>query len=348
VGTSEELAAVGSWQRDLCAALHAPIWSAVIDAILADLAEDHDTSSTQLLLADGGDPVTTNVWLRFLGAVHRLVLDDPTGPLAACLPTAGGRADARGAVAAFGVYVDRHRDDVACEMRRPVQTNEIGRAAALSAAMRWLGGDLHLRELGASAGLNLWLDRYRVVADDVAWGPSGSPLALDRCFASGVPTGAPFTVVTRRGCDRLPLDPASAEDRRALRSFVWPDHVDRLARLDAAIALADPVAIDAQDGVDWARGQLRDLRPGRTALFHSIVLPYFDQSSRDELAHAIHAAGERATPTHSLAWVSFELAPELDDAELLVSRWPERDRYRLARLSPHGEEIRWHEDRLDG
>jgi hypothetical protein len=341
VSTPEQLAAVGVWQRDQCHALGAPTWVAVIDAIVADLDRDRHTSATELLCADPGDPVTTNVWLRILGAVHRLVLDDPTGPLAACLPTAGGIADPPAAVAAFGVYVEGHRDAIAHEMGSPVQTNEVGRAAALSASMRWLGGDLHLREVGASAGLNLWLDRYRVVADRVSWGPPGSPLVLNGSFASGVPSGAPFAVLTRRGCDRMPLDPTSEADRRVLRSFVWPDHVDRLARLDTALALADPVTIDAQDGVTWSREQLRRLPRGRTVLFHSIVLPYFDSSAREQLTCEVHAAGEGATASESLACVSFELAADLGDAELVVARWPERDVHRLARLSPHGDRIRW-------
>ena len=343
--TTEPVRAVGEWQRDQCTLLGAPTWAAVIDALLGEL--DQGTAATRLLTDDPGDPATSNVWLRFLGSVHRLALDDPGSRLAAYLPTAGGESNPRGAVAEIDDFVAQHRDDLAREMQRPVQTNEIGRSVALSAAVRWLGGDLHLLELGSSAGLNLQLDNYRYVAESVAWGSPGSPVVLDGFFASGTPPATACVVRTRRGCDLHPIDLADADDVRALRSFVWPDHAERLARLDAAISVAHPVPIDAQGCVEWSHEQLQRLRPGRTVVFHSIVLPYLPPAEIDELTRAIHDAGARATHTDSLAWVSFELAPDADHAEVTVRRWPEQDVHRLARLSPHGDRIRWEVEPLE-
>jgi hypothetical protein len=313
----------------------------VIEAFVDDLEHDRDTAPSRLLGGDGDDPATSNVWLRLLGAVHRLVLDDPTTPLAACMPTAGGRSDPRGAVAALADFAATHEAALAREMQHPVQTNEVGRSVALSAAMRWVGGELHLRELGASAGLNLWLDRYRVVAGERAWGPPDSPVVLDGFFASGSPPDAPLDICTRRGCDRQPVDLTDPRARRLLRSFVWPDHVERLARLDAAISVAGPVDLDAEDAVAWTRAQLEMLGPGRTVLYHSVVLPYLGDEAVADLTTVMHAAGERATGERALAWVALEWTPDVQSAELTASRWPERDAHRLAVLSPHGDKIRW-------
>jgi len=237
-------------------------------------------------------------------------------------------------------FVAAHRDDVAREMAMPVQTNEVARGGALSAAMGWLGGPLRLREVGASAGLNLWLDRCRVVGDDVAWGPADAALRFDGLFAEGRPEVQSFTVVDRAGCDRRPLDVTLPDDRRLLRGFVWPDHVERLARLDAAMAVAGRARVDAADLVAWTRDELADLEAGRTVVFHSIVIMYLDLEAQHAFADVVGDAGERATADTSLAHVSFELGDH--DAELVVRRWPERDVHVLATLSPHGGNIRWH------
>jgi hypothetical protein len=333
-----ELRDAAAWQAGYCRELAAPTWAAVIDALAADV--DGTTAAATLLRGDDSPVLGTMLWLRFLGAVHRLVLDDPVGPLAAVLPTAGGRSDPDAAAAEVPRFVETHREAIESEMQRPVQTNEVARGAVLSAALGWLGGDLHLREVGASAGLNLWLDRYRVVGDGFGWGPPDAPLTFDDSFTDGTPVVQPFTVVSRSGCDRSPLDVTSRPDRRALRSFVWPDHRDRLARLDAAMAGVGPVRIDACDLVEWVRDALADLPPGRTVVYHSIVLMYLDVDQRAAFARELEAAGRRTDGDTALAHVSFELgAPP--DAELLVRRWPEGDAHRLALMSAHGADIRW-------
>jgi hypothetical protein len=122
---------------------------------------------------------------------------------------------------------------------------------------------------------------------------------------------------------------------------VWPDHVERLARLDAAISVAGPVDLDAEDAVAWTRTQLEMLGPGRTVLYHSVVLPYLGVEAVADLTTAIHAAGDRATGERALAWVALEWTPDAQGAELTAWRWPERDAHRLAVLSPHGDNIRW-------
>jgi len=115
-------------------------------------------------------------------------------------------------------------------MRADVQTNEVGRSAPLSAAMNYLtvtaGLPLRLLEVGASAGLNLWMDRYFVQAGAAGWGPPDSPVQLAGHFTSGQPPAAAMTVVDRRGCDLNPLHPVRS--RLLLESFIWPEHVGRL------------------------------------------------------------------------------------------------------------------------
>lgn len=347
VRVRDRLREVGEWQAALCERLGSPTWAAVIRRLLPELARGGAASS---LLDDGADPSTSMVWLRLLGAVHRLVLDDPRRELAAYLPTAGGRLAPDRAAAAAHRFLEAETETVRVEMRQRVQTNEVGRAAALSAAMNWLGGELDLFELGASAGLNLWLDRYRVTTETTAWGPPDAKVVLEGAFSEGCPPAEDFRVRTRRGCDLDPLDPSDPAHRRLLRSFVWPDHVERLARLDAAIAAAGRTTIDRSDCVTWTRRQMRRRSParGRSVVYHSVVLPYLRHEEEQELAEVIEEAGRHTDEARRLAWLTLEpFADTANELELAVRRWPENDAWRLATVAPLGGEIRWHPRRLE-
>lgn len=326
-------------QARLCRQAGSPTYEAVLLALI----DRPHSAAARLLADDGGDPQSTALHLRLLGAVHRLALTEPDCPLRRWYPSTGGAVDPDAAVPAFFDTVEAHADRLAVDMQAPVQTNEVGRAAVLSAALNWavdrLGGPVRLLEVGASAGLNLWLDRYRVVAPGTAWGPPGSPVQLVGQFASGTPPSPTVTVVDRRGCDRRPLDLADPATRLLLRSFVWPEHVERLGRLDAAVAAADPVAVDEADAVPWITAQLADLPADvTTVVFHSVVMQYLSAEDRAHFAAAVRGA---ARPGRRLAWIAME--PRPDYAHMVVSAevWPPGERHHLATCTPHGSEVSW-------
>ena len=83
-------------------------------------------------------------------------------------------------------------------------------------------------------------------------GPADSPLRVRPARGSvGAPdlAGRAARWPSAGGCDLAPIDAATAEGRLRLRSFVWPDQLDRLARLDGALAAAqaDPPVVDQAD-----------------------------------------------------------------------------------------------------
>ncbi len=132
-------------------------------------------------------------------------------------------------------------------MTRTVQTNEPGRAAVLYGVLLWLTErhplPVRLLEIGASGGLNLLADRFAYRVDGALLGDVASPLIFDEPW-EGRPVPDPsataraLRIARRAGCDLRPLDFASAEDRLTLRSYVWPDELDRLGRADAALEVA--------------------------------------------------------------------------------------------------------------
>jgi hypothetical protein len=227
-----------------------------------------------------------------------------------------------------------------------VQTNEVGRSAALVGGFLEAarpGLPLRVLEVGASGGLNLLFDRYRYVDADWSFGPEDSPLVFRSPWFGGAPDVAvPLEVIERRGCDLAPIDVGVEAGRRRLRSFVWADQLDRLGRLDAAlqVAAATPPTVDAADASEWVERQLaRPVTGVCTVLTHAIVFQYLSEQGRARMLAAIEAAGARSTEDAPLAWLRLE--PGGDQAELRLTTWPSGVTRLLATSAYHGPPVVW-------
>src|SRR3712207_4355564 len=167
----------------------------------------------------------------------------------------------------------------------PYTTLFRSRCATLLPALATIEGPLALVEVGASAGLCLYPDRYGYEYDGRPVGPP-SPVQL-RCTTSGpvpVPTALP-EVVARIGVDLHPLDVTDPDDRAWRRPLVWPGPVEaeRLQRLDAAAAIAaqEPPTLLAGDLLDRLPDALALVPDGATpVVLHTAVLPYVDAAHR--------------------------------------------------------------------
>jgi hypothetical protein len=280
-----------------------------------------------------------------MGAVHRLALEGRAPALAAHLPSTGGDGDHAAAWTALEGLLGTRRGELRAGLARPVQTNEVGRAAALLGGFlvvaRDTGLPLRTLELGASAGLNLRWDAFRYEGDDVAWGDPSSPVRLDVAppVAAAVPA---VTVAERAGCDPAPVDLGTEDGRLTLASYVWADQLERLARLDGAIALArrHPAAVERAAAVDWLAARLAAPSPGRaTVVYHSIVMQYLSAAERGELNAILARAGARATAAAPLARLALEPAGHY--AELRLTTWPGGRERLLAAAGYHGRPLRW-------
>jgi hypothetical protein len=295
-------------QAEECARFGSPLYA----ELLAACADDAEAGGVVAAVVAGHErrPV---VGLRLLGAVHRLVLEGRAPALAAYYPSVGGSGPPAGAWPALRATLAERGAEVAGLLDRTVQTNEVGRSAALYGGLLAAGGELPVRllEVGASAGLNLLVDRYAYVVGGRALGDPGSPLRLVEPWrGSPVPDPtAPLRVAERAGCDPDPVDPARREGRLTLAAYVWADQVERLRRLRAAlrVAAAAPAPVERRAGADWLEAVLRRPAPGRlTVVWHSVVWPYLAAAERARVEAALAAAGERATPAAPLAHLAYE------------------------------------------
>jgi hypothetical protein len=240
--------------------------------------------------------------------------------------------------------------------RRLTQTNEPGRLAALLPALARLPGPLALLEVGASAGLCLYPDRYSYSyssagSDGLARGhhqrhldpADGASSVLLECATIGevpIPTRLP-EIVWRAGIDLQPLDAADPEDRRWLDTLVWPEQRARRARLASAaeIVANDPPLLVAGDATDALAGLAAQAPAGATlVLITAGVLVYLPFAERERFT-----AAARELPGH---WLSLEGVAVLPAVERAL---PPRagsfvvavDEHPLAWADPHGLTLEW-------
>jgi len=125
-----------------------------------------------------------------------------------------------------------------------------------------------------------------------------------------------------------------------LQSYIWPDQLERLARLRQAIEVVrhDPPQITAEPAARWlddrlSQQQSADIR----VLFHSFVWIYLPPAERDAIIQTVACAAERTSADRQLAWLRLE-----DDAAgkqhvMTVTTWPGGHERVLAHGSPHGQ-----------
>jgi hypothetical protein len=334
-------------QARICGAHGSPLYASLLEHAAGDV--ERSGPSWRALSLEGATALGADdaLALRFMGAIHRLVLTGSAPALAAHYPSVGGDGDARAACGLFSDVVEQNAGSLGGLMRQGVQTNEVGRCALLTGGFllvaRETGLPIHVLEMGASAGLNLRWDRYRYDCNGLAWGDPSSPVRLGSAIVAGTPPYDVETeVVGRAGCDLAPIDPSSADGVLTLTSLVWADQRQRLEDLRGALSVVrdEPVTVEQADGPTWVAKELETTREGvATIVFHSFVLQFIDRVGRERLTSALAAAGERATTRRPVAWLRLEWGG--DRGELRLTVWPDGTDRLLAVSSPHGANAEW-------
>lgn len=332
------------YQQHACLDNASPLYGALLAHLTADYEADGVTA--RLLAGYEEHPIANAVVLKLLAGVHRVVLAGEEPALAAYYPSVGGRSDGD-PWPALHELLGRRFEDVRSSLDVALQTNEVQRSGALVGGYlevgRRFGLPLHVLEIGASAGLNLVWDHYRYAAGDLRWGDPASPLTFDR-IEGDPPFDVDVTVSSRRGCDASPIDVHTEAGRQRLRSFVWADQLDRLARLDLAIAVATkvPFTIDGAKATEWLPMQLAERPAGcTTVVAHSIVMQYLPAADRALVRSLIESAGSNASTDRPLAWLRMEPGATKNRADVMLTCWPGGDERLLARTGYHGWPVEW-------
>jgi hypothetical protein len=328
----------------------APLYARLAEGIAAD-----EGLAALLLTA----PPTQRQPVLLFACVHALLLADPDHELARFYPDLAPEADPGDPLPAFRRFCTERRGPLdALLTSRSTQTNEIGRCALLVPVLALLADELgplaHV-DVGASAGLNLLLDRYayRYEPGGEVGGPSPVLLACGTRGPVPVPSALP-PIAARVGLDRSPVDVHDPEATRWLEACVWPDQTDRLARLRAALELARQTGVDVRPGdavEDATRLAGEVASAGHPVVTNTWVLNYLTGEGRRAYLDSLEALGAR----RDLSWVYAEspkVTPELpapadephrDKTVLTLVRWREGARRvdHLAVVHPHGYWMHW-------
>ncbi|UDY22269.1 DUF2332 domain-containing protein [Nocardioides sp. Kera G14] len=230
------------------------------------------------------------------------------------------------------------------------QTNEVGRLATLLPAFAQIEGPLALIEVGASAGLCLYPDRwsYDWTTDSGAVRLGDGP-ALE-CRVKGeapLPTQLP-DVAWRGGIDLNPLDVTDTDDMTWLETLVWPEHDDRRERLRTAVDVArsSPPRIVRGDLLTELPALVEEASSyGTVVVFHSAVIAYLTPEDRlrfealvrglvaDGMCHWVSNEGKRVIPSIT---ATGPVIPE--EKQMFVLGL---DGQALAHTHGHGRFMRW-------
>jgi hypothetical protein len=246
----------------------------------------------------------------------------------------------------FRRWLIDHWAAVAAEARvRATQTNEPRRLTAIMPVLAAIGPRVALIEVGASAGLCLYPDRYSYDYSgrrvDPVDGPS--PVLLNAATTGPVPLPShPPEVAWRAGLDLNPLRVGDPDDVRWLHTLVWPEQHERRRRLDAAIAIAraDPPVLVGGDAVADLEALVARAPAGVPLVVVSpAVLVYLAPEQREVFADTV---------TGLARWVSLDGAGVLPRVDALLPERPSPGEFTVsldgrpvARCGPHGQTLDW-------
>ncbi len=335
-------------QAASAAHMGSPLYAHLLEGLLTDLRMGGITA--ELLEGVSDQPMRDAIPLRYLATAHRLALAGDAPGLAQFYPSCGGSWHGENIAHEFVETAHQHRTEFTAGMQRNVQTNEVGRAPALASAFSLIshrhGLPLDVFEIGSSAGLLSRWDQYHYDTGHARLGDPASALRFDASWwTAPVPSlHSNVRIARRRGSDIAPIDASTRDGRLTMMSFVWPDHVERMARLRAALDIAAqfPVTVEQADAGEWLTHHLASGPQSGTAtvVFHSIVWQYLPKPTRDRVRGALYAAAARAHQGAPLFWVRMEPATAAV-ADVRLTSWPGGSEEVLAEVGYHGADIRW-------
>lgn len=362
---------------------YSPLYAAILDALagwLRGVDGDAATAVRRRFVAFA----TAQTWendlepiLKLAAALHSFVLaGDPR--VAMLRPyyltvsdglTGTESAEAREIGPGFAEELRAALDELGDDLVRAasawvMQTNETARGVVwlLPAALLQIEA-MHLVELGASAGLNLFAEQRRF---ELAWpdvtvtlGQAEAPqfaMVCEGTTPGSLVVRAP-EVLTRIGADARVVDLDAPGAETQLAACVWGDQPQRMRRLQEALALRRQF-----QGTEQAARVVRARLPEEledflnaaiptqplapVVLFDTYVTAYFNDVDHGALVRGVEAFAKSWTLRHRLPWlwVRFEpprvgepVAPQVGWCRWWVEAWTQgrRRRIELGWAHPH-------------
>ncbi|MEM7799813.1 MAG: DUF2332 family protein [Chloroflexota bacterium] len=310
------------------------------EAILSSPNPSLDQDLTlKWLMQTSQDRSPFEVPLLLMAGLHEIALSGETPELSAYYPTTGGsrlaELDDPVLEKVLRQTIDQNQDLLEEILTAAtVQTNETGRGLIWLLPLSFTPWtELDLVDLGASAGLNLLADyrTYLLSAKngeiEVSLGTDRSPdffvnIKGDQHLHARI-QAQPERIIRRRiGCDLLPFHLQTLADEMRLKSYVWGDQINRIARLESGLnALRDHRAAGGSFELmsvklpDEVLRFLKDHCEDGTApllLYNTFVTQYF-RPQRTEFMETISTWAAAQPDGRPILWLQWE--PPFDDPE---------------------------------
>lgn len=256
---------------------------------------------------------------------------------------AWAEVEARGVSARYFDWATGVAADEDVVLTHATQTNEVRRCAVLLPELAEITGPIALLEVGASAGLCLYPDRYAYRfttergVEELA--PVGGSTVVLETELRGRPAPKRLPeIVWRAGIDLNPMDVADPVSLQWLETLVWPEHEERRRDLHAAASLvagARPLLVpgDLNEMFDEVAAQAP---PEATlVVVHSSVLVYLSPDARASFATTVRASGAVWISNEGrsvLPEVATQLPADVENGTVLAV-----DGAPVAIVGPHGQ-----------
>ncbi|SDW18082.1 DUF2332 domain-containing protein [Paenibacillus sp. CF384] len=247
-----------------------------------------------------------------LGAVHYLLLNEFEHELkyyyASIVPNP---RDAAAAFEPFKSFCLLYQGElVQLLTTKLVQTNEVRRCAYLYPAFCLIhhlsNKPLALIEIGTSAGLQLFWDKYRYAYDNVEgyYGNQQSPITLTTSLRG---PNLPFLysdsppVASRIGIDLHVNRLHQSEDRMWMKALIWPEHRERMNHFEEAAGIFDNQAVRFIEGDALAcldSAAVATSEEQALCIFHTHVANQLSLADKHHLFEQIRILGETREVYH--------------------------------------------------
>lgn len=332
-----------SAQASYCKTMGSPFYADLLVELRELLTRDGPIG--EVFSTWDGLPQNDAVALRFVAALHYLVITEQDSTLSAMFPPKLEK-NGQSRTTVLRRAIQEYENLILDYLERPPQTNEVGRSMVLLGGFleisKRFGPDIDVFEIGASAGLNMAFDQYYYDAEDWQWGDPNSIVQFKPNWKGLPPPLSLIKVHSRRGCDLSPIDAATQRDR--LLSYIWPDQVERFNRIRGAIDYAKKASpkIDSMEASAWLQAQndkVPKLRP--RVFYHSIIWQYFSDAQQNKFRDLMVSIGRNAPSSSPVIWLRLEPAENKHHAELRMNIFSDNKEYLLAESGFHGEWINW-------
>ena len=343
-------------QADLCQQMGSPFYAHLLPELADLISQNKDTGIGHTLASWAGNPKQDALALRFVAALHYLVITEADSDLQAIYPpqqtlVGSSRLDA------LKRSIIHHQDFIIDYIKSPPQTNEVGRSIVLlggflTVAKRF-GPELDIFEIGASAGLNVAFDQYFYQTESWQWGNPASNVRFNPNWSGNAPPLGPLTIQRRSACDLSPVDVARQKNR--LLSYVWPDQVERIQRTMGALNYAAnrDLKVERSEASEWLlkqwllKQELSESSYEQTSqrprvFFHSIIWQYFNAEQKADFRTNMNKLANQANDSSPVIWMRLEPDAQRQHAELTMTVWPGKSEHHLADSGFHGEWVQWH------